>query len=379
MAFTSISTDVYLPAMPAMHDSLHGDIELTIFGFLCGFSIAQLVWGPISDRFGRKLPLYLGMVLFVIGSIGCACSESITQIVVWRVIQAIGACTGPMLARTIIRDMYSRTQAAQTLSTLFMIMAIAPIIGPIIGGQIITFSSWHSIFWMLGGLGGIMLIALQFLPETLPEERRVTAPVSNVFVHYYRLLKNVHFMQFTLCVTLYYVAAYAFIVGSPASYISYFGVSEQSYGFLFAINILGVMVVSYFNRKLVHRYAIEILLKISTMIAAFSIVTLFLITQFNGQNFWAIVVAVFLFFSMNGIIAACATTAALDLVPDHAGSASALIGALQYGSGIVSSLILAYTDSTTPLSMIIIMTVFSCLSVLMALGAHKRTLILNVH
>lgn len=115
------------------------------------------------------------------------------------------------------------------------------------------------------------------------------------------------------------------------------------------------------------------------MIAAFSIVTLFLITQFNGQNFWAIVVAVFLFFSMNGIIAACATTAALDLVPDHAGSASALIGALQYGSGIVSSLILAYTDSTTPLSMIIIMTVFSCLSVLMALGAHKRTLILNVH
>ena len=379
MAFTSISTDVYLPAMPAMHDSLHGDIELTIFGFLCGFSIAQLVWGPISDRFGRKLPLYLGMVLFVIGSIGCACSESITQIVVWRVIQAIGACTGPMLARTIIRDMYSRTQAAQTLSTLFMIMAIAPIIGPIIGGQIITFSSWHSIFWMLGGLGGIMLIALQFLPETLPEERRVTAPLSNVFVQYYRLLKNVHFMQFTLCVTLYYVAAYAFIVGSPASYISYFGVSEQSYGFLFAINILGVMVVSYFNRKLVHRYAIEILLKISTMIAAFSIVTLFLITQFNGQNFWAIVVAVFLFFSMNGIIAACATTAALDLVPDHAGSASALIGALQYGSGIVSSLILAYTDSTTPLSMIIIMTVFSCLSVLMALGAHKRTLILNVH
>ena len=141
MAITSLSTDIYLPAMPVMTADLKGDIELTITGFLVGFSIAQLVWGPISDRIGRRIPLFIGMVLFVIGSVGCAMSSTITQIVFWRVFQAMGACTGPMLARVMIRDRFARTRAAQMLSTLMLVMAIAPIVGPLLGGQIIKMSS----------------------------------------------------------------------------------------------------------------------------------------------------------------------------------------------------------------------------------------------
>lgn len=144
MAFTSLSTDIYLPAMPLMAKDLQGDAELTITGFLIGFCIAQLIWGPVSDHFGRRLPLFIGMVLFVIGSAGCALSTDIGQIVFWRVFQALGACTGPMLARAMIRDLFSRTRAAQMLSTLMIIMAIAPIAGPLLGGQMIKVTSWHS-------------------------------------------------------------------------------------------------------------------------------------------------------------------------------------------------------------------------------------------
>ena len=136
MAVTSLSTDIYLPAMPMMANDLQGDAELTITGFLIGFCIAQLIWGPISDRYGRRLPLFIGLGLFIIGSVGCALSTDIVQIVFWRVFQALGACTGPMLARAMIRDLFSRTRAAQLLSTLMIIMAIAPIAGPLIGGLI---------------------------------------------------------------------------------------------------------------------------------------------------------------------------------------------------------------------------------------------------
>ncbi|BDN97224.1 hypothetical protein KAM621c_23290 [Citrobacter braakii] len=170
MAFASLSTDIYLPAMPTMAEDLHGNVELTITGFLVGFAIAQLIWGPISDHLGRRKPLLIGMVLFIIGSAGCAMSTSITQIVFWRVFQAFGACTGPMLARAMIRDLFARTRAAQMLSTLVLVMAIAPIAGPLIGGQIIRLSTWHSVFWLLAVIGALMFISLNWLPETLPEE-----------------------------------------------------------------------------------------------------------------------------------------------------------------------------------------------------------------
>lgn len=141
MAFTSLSTDIYLPSMPQMTRDLGGQAELTVTGFLIGFALAQLLWGPISDRIGRKILLYIGMVLFVIGSIGCAMSESIEQIVFWRVFQAFGACTAPMLARAMIRDLFDKTRAVNLMSTLMIIMALAPISGPLIGGQILKIST----------------------------------------------------------------------------------------------------------------------------------------------------------------------------------------------------------------------------------------------
>ncbi|MCU5774836.1 multidrug effflux MFS transporter [Erwiniaceae bacterium BAC15a-03b] len=367
MAFTSLSTDIYLPAMPVMAKDLHGDAGLTITGFLIGFCLAQLIWGPISDHFGRKAPLFIGLILFIIGSAGCALSTDITQIVFWRVFQALGACTGPMLARAMIRDLFGRTRAAQMLSTLMVIMAIAPIAGPLLGGQMIRVTSWHNIFWLLTLIGALMLVLMCWLPETLAEEKRVKTSLAGAFSNYYHLLKNTRFMRFTLCVTFYYVAAYAFITGSPFVYISYFGIDPQHYGGLFAVNVVGLMAVSMVNRRLVHRYPLESLLKFAVVIAAVAAITLAISTKLGFGGIVMIVLAVFIFFSMNGIIAATSTAAAMDAVPDMAGSASALTGSLQYGSGIISSLLLALLSDGTPWTMSWIIALFTVASAVMAL------------
>ena len=372
MAFTSLSTDIYLPAMPVMANELQGNVELTITGFLVGFCIAQLIWGPISDHLGRRIPLVIGMALFVIGSIGCALSTDITQIVFWRVFQALGACTGPMLARAMIRDLFSRTRAAQMLSTLTIVMAIAPIVGPLLGGQMIKFASWHAIFWLLAVIGILMLCSLYWLPETLPPERRVKASIRGAFETYYTLLSNRSFMRFTLSLTFYYVAAYAFITGSPFVYISWFHIDPQHYGWLFAINIVGVMSMSAVNRRLVQRYPLETLLKRAVGVATLAALALAMGTKLNVGGVILIVATVFVFFSMNGIIAATATAAALDSAPHAAGSASALIGALQYGSGIISSLLLALFRDGTPWTMGWIIALFTLLSAGMVVRAQIR-------
>ncbi len=371
MAFASLSTDIYLPAMPTMAEDLHGNVELTITGFLVGFAIAQLIWGPISDHLGRRKPLLIGMVLFIIGSAGCAMSTSITQIVFWRVFQALGACTGPMLARAMIRDLFARTRAAQMLSTLVLVMAIAPIAGPLIGGQIIRLSTWHSVFWLLAVIGALMFISLNWLPETLPEEKRVKASLAGAFRNYRSLFANGRFMRYTLSLTCYYVAAYAFITGSPFVYISYYHVEPQHYGWLFALNIVGVMVMSVVNRRLVQRHSLEQLLKYATMLAALAAVALAVLVKLESGGVEAIIITVFLFFSMNGIIAATSTAAALDAVPSIAGSASALIGALQYGSGIISSLLLAAFSDGTPWTMAWIIALFTLCSAVLALRATR--------
>lgn len=370
MAFASLSIDLYLPALPLMEKELHGDVELTITAFLIGFSIAQLIWGPISDAFGRRLPLFIGMLMFMAGSAGCALSMNIEQIIFWRIIQAFGACTGPMLARAMIRDSYNQTQAARMFSTLFFFMAIAPIIGPLMGGQIIRVYNWDVIFEVLIVIGGLMFISLFALPETLPKENRVKLSLTGTFHNYLVLVKNRNFMRYTLCLTFFYVAAYAYMTGSPFVYIRYFDVAPQNFGWLFALNILGVMAMSMINRRLVLRYPLNQLLKIAVIVAALAALLLALVVKIKFGGIIAVVIAIFLFFSMNGIIAANTTTAALDSVPSLMGSASAVIGALQYGSGIVSSVLLAFFSDGTPWTMAWIMLIFTLASVVTLLLPH---------
>lgn len=358
MAFTSLSTDIYLPAMPAMQKALGGRVELTVTGFVVGFAIAQLIWGPISDRIGRIKPLMIGTILFIIGSIGCALSTSMPMVVFWRVFQALGACTGPMISRAMIRDRYDSQRGAQMLSTLMMIMAVAPILGPLLGGVFLRLSTWNLIFWFMALVGVILFLSTRLLPETLSESDRSQTSLSQSFRNYARLLRTKRFMIYTMSVTFFYVAAYAFITGSADIYMNYYHVSAEAYSLLFGVNIIGVSLVSMANRQLVSRFSLPKLLAISTSIAfGFTLILAFMGVT-NAFGLWGLVVPLFCFFSMNGIVAACSNAAALNAVPsDMAGSAAAVLGALQYGSGVIPSILLAVFADKTPATMTIIIAV----------------------
>ena len=185
-----------------MERQLHGDAELTITGFLIGFAIAQLVWGPISDRIGRKLPLFIGMALFVVGSIGCAMSQSMSEVIIWRIFQATGACVGPMLSRAMISDVFENSEAAKMLSNLVIIMAAAPIIGPLLGGALLEIGLWHWIFWLMAAASAFLFILIFFLPETLPQQKRSKEPMINSFKSYFVLIKDAKFVAFDKTGTL---------------------------------------------------------------------------------------------------------------------------------------------------------------------------------
>lgn len=222
-------------------------------------------------------------------------------------------------------------------------------------------------------LGSGMFIALWWLPETLPGEKRLTTPLSSAFGNYASLLQNRAFMRYTLCVSFFYVAAYAFIAGSPFVYISYFHVDPQHYGWLFGVNIIGVMGLSSINRRLVQHHPLHTLLRVAVLVAALAMVVLAVCVKIQTGGMVIMVMTIFIFFSMNGIVAAASTAAALDNVPSNmAGSASALIGSLQYGSGIVSSLLLSAMSDGTPWTMSWIMMVFTLLSLVMVIKRKAR-------
>ena len=253
------------------------------------------------------------------------------------------------------------------LSTLVIIMAVAWVAGPLPGGAILEFGSWYGIFWLMALASAVMFAMIFSLPETLPPQKRSTKPIVSSFRNYLRLLQDAKFMRYTLSVTFFYVAAYAFITGSSFVYIDYFGIPSKYYGFLFGINIMGVMALSFVNKKLVKRYALNRLLIVSTLVAALAASVLFAFAFFKTGGVLGVIIPMFFVFSMNGIIASCSNAAALDSVPQEMkGSAAALIGSLQYGSGILSSAMLAAFSAGTPWTMSWIIALFVWLSALAA-------------
>jgi MFS transporter, DHA1 family, multidrug resistance protein len=323
-------------------------LQLTISGYLIGFSIGQLLWGPASDRHGRRLPVALGLVLFVIGSAGCAMSGNAATLIGWRALQAVGACASVVISRAMVRDLYSGTRAAQMMSTLMTVMAVAPLIGPSVGGLILHVASWRAIFWALVAIGLATLASLYCLPETLPAQRRVRAPLLHALAGYAGLLRNRHVLGYSASVGFLFGGIFAYVAGTPFAYITYYHVSPQYYGVLFAVGIVGIMVANQINARLVMRVGSDALLRIGALIAAL-MGTLLAFDAWSGWGGLAgLVLPLFLFVSTNGLIAANSIAGALGARPDHAGAVSALIGAIQYGTGITGSALVGLCADGTP-------------------------------
>lgn len=354
LGFASISTDLFLPALPTMQSALgtsEGTLQFAISGYLLGFGFGQLFWGPFSDRFGRRGPVALGILVFVIGSAGCALSTDGWQLVGWRVVQALGASAGVALARAMVRDLYDRDRAAKVLSTLMTVMAVAPLLGPTVGAQILALSSWRAIFWTLVAIGTGTALAILTVPETLPRQNRYGGTAWQAIAGYRSVLSNRTLLGYAAAVGFYYVGVFANIAGGAFAYISYHGLSPQSYGLVFSAGVFGLMAANFANARLVTRVGSNRMLLVGAIGAAVFGVALVIVTSTDFGGVGGLVVAQFLFTAMNGLILANGVAGALASVSERVGAASAVVGAIQYGSGMVGSAAVALLANGTPVPM----------------------------
>jgi DHA1 family bicyclomycin/chloramphenicol resistance-like MFS transporter len=354
LGFASISTDLFLPALPTMRVALRaseGTLQFAISGYLLGFGLGQLFWGPVSDRFGRRGPVALGIVVFVIGSAGCALSTDGWQLIGWRVVQAVGASGGVALARAMVRDLYERDRAAKVLSTLMTVMAVAPLLGPSVGAQILAVASWQAIFWTLVAIGSATAIAILALPETLSPDKRHADTIRQSIAGYGSVLRNRVLLGYAAAVGFFYVGVFANIAGGAFAYISYHGLSPALYGLVFSAGVLGLMVTNFVNSRLVTRVGSDGMLRAGATGAAVFGCALALVTITGFGGVAGLILTQFLFTAMNGLILANAVAGALSSVQQRTGAASAVVGAIQYGSGMVGSAVVGLFANGTPVPM----------------------------
>jgi len=350
MGLASIATDLYLPAFPVIAHALRADagaMEWTVSAYLIGFCAGQLLWGPISDRIGRRAPLTVGAALFVLGSAGCALSESAAQMIAWRVVQAAGASAAFVVARAMVRDLYAGARAAQMLSTLIAVMAIGPLIGPTAGGQILALSSWRTIFWTLVGFGALALAAVKSLPETLAPAARNREGLHRALSGYAYLMRQRRILSHAGALAFFHSGMFAYIAGSPDAYIGYYHVPPQLYGLLFGLVVLGLMAANLLNARIVVRFGGARLLRLGAIGAAIAgfIVAVSASTGWGGL--FGLVVPLFCYAAMTGFINANSMAGAMEHFPERAGAVSALVGAMQFGAGVISSgLVGALADGT---------------------------------
>jgi MFS transporter, DHA1 family, multidrug resistance protein len=300
-------------------------------------------WRPVRAAFaGRD-----GLVFFIIGSAGCAMASDAWHMIGWRIVQAVGACAGVVLARAMVRDLYAGDRAAQRLSTLITVMAVAPLLGPAVGGQILNVAGWRAIFWVLVAVGLATLAALFTIPETLAAERRNTETLVRAISRYGALARDARLLAYAGVGAFFYGGVYAYIAGTPFAFITYHHVPSQLYGVLFAAGILGIMATNTVNARLVLRLGSFRLLQVGAAGAALAGVVSGVAAWTGWGGLFGLAVPLLVFVSFSGLIVANSIVGALTRFPDRAGAVSAFVGAVHYGTGILgSALVGAFADGT---------------------------------
>ncbi|PND33698.1 MFS transporter [Achromobacter pulmonis] len=359
LAFGNASVELYLPGLPSMAAALHAspaEAQWTLSSFLVGFGIGQLFWGPVGDSFGRRIPLLVAISVYIVASLGCILSSSIHEVIAWRLLQAFGACAGPVLARAVVRDVYGHHRSADILSLLLLAASFAPLLLPLAGGGLLWFG-WRAIFWGQVAFGAVAMVGMLLMDETLPQARRVSLKLSQVVLGYAQMLRTRRVLGATLVSAFFYGGIYAFAAGSPFSYVTHYGVPPSMYGFLYGLNVVGMMAMFAVNRRLVVRLGPERLLLWGTSIAAAAGVVQAVAGWTGYGGLFGLVVPNVIFFSMVGFVTGNSIAVAMSAFPHRAGSASALGGAMQFGGGASASAVLGLLADGTPWPMTLVMAV----------------------
>lgn len=352
-ALGPIAIDMYLPAFPTMAANLNTSpalIERTLASYLFGLAVAQLVYGPIADRYGRRPPLLAGVFIFLVASIGCAYSNSIEQFTLWRIIQAFGGAVTLVIPRAVISDRLATSDAAKALSMLMLIMGVTPILAPLIGGQFLIFFNWHAIFIFMAAYAAVMLaISWKKMDETLAPHRKQALKPKIIARNYALLSTHRSFMLYSMAGALGSAGMFAYISGSPRVLIQIFSIKPSLFGFLFGVSATSFISMSQVNARLLNRFRPVQLLRAAQITQSFIAILGLSLSILGLMNLFAFMVLIVLFMGCLGFINPNATALALSRHSRRLGSASALLGTIQMLAGALAGLAISAWSSPTTL------------------------------
>ncbi len=354
-----ISTDMYLPAFPAIEAELgtaHGSVEITLAAWFIGLAVGQLVQGTLADRLGRRLPLIIGTAVYTLATIGCAMANDMVVLAAWRCVAAFGGAASAVIPRAMVRDLADGLGAARLMSKLMLVMGAAPILAPTLGGLLMGAGGWRMIFWVSAFYGGLScLLAWRLLPETLPPHRRARRSFVTLLADFAQIGRERGFITHALMGGATMFSVFAFISGAPGVYIGQFGVSPGRFGLLFAISATGFIGASQLNPWLLHRFGAQRVVAYALRLsgAAVAVLTVLAVAGFGGLIGIFIPAAVAL--ACTGLVFPNAAVGALSRHPARAGSASALLGTLQFGCAALGSALVGALANGTPVPMALLM------------------------
>ncbi|MBV7257057.1 multidrug effflux MFS transporter [Pacificimonas sp. WHA3] len=340
-AFGPLSIDLYLPALPVIGESLGTDaasMQRTLASFIAGLAIGQLVYGPLSDRIGRRPPLLIGIAIFIVTCVLCVYAESNAQMTALRFVQGLGSCAALVVARAIVRDRFNHQDSARVFTWIVLVMGIAPIFAPLLGSLILSVAEWTAIFWVLALYGVLLGAAVLFgLSESRSAETAELARSARFFGGMSSLIRNRRFRGYMFGQAFNMASLFAYVSSAPAILIVQYGVSEFAFGWLFALNAAGLIAGSQVNRYLLDHYSADAIMRTANQLAV-AAGFLLLGAAFTGfGGLFGIMTALFLVLATYGFIAGNANAGGLSVDPRRAGAASALLGAAGFGVGAASA------------------------------------------
>ena len=370
-AIGPFSIDMYLPAFPAIADGLNtsvAQVMLSLASFFIGISAGQLVYGPLLERFGRKKPLYAGLAIYLISSIGCAFTESVDSLILFRFLQALGSCAGMVTSRAIVRDLFEVKDNAKVFSSLMLVVAVSPIIAPTVGGYITSALGWRYVFAALIVIDIIIITGVYFLlPESKKADPSHSLRPKAVVGNFASIILQPQFYVYALTGAVAASGMYAYISGSPQVFIELFGVNEKQYGWIFAIIALGIIGASQVNTFVLRKQRSEKIIQVALMSQSIIAVTLAAIVYFTGGELYTTIALIFLYLCCQGFIFPNASALTLASFGHSAGNASALMGAVQMGIGATASATVSFLQNNTaiPMSGVMAFCSISALSIFM--------------
>lgn len=374
-ALGPFSIDMYLPGFPAIARDLHttaAKVSLSLSGFFIGISVGQLLYGPLLDRFGRKKPLFIGLCVYIIASLGCSFTKSIDGLIMWRVVQAIGSCAATVASVAMVRDLFPVKDNAKVFSLLLLVVGVSPMIAPTVGGYVTAAFGWNAVFFILTGMGVAILAAtVLWLPDSYKPDKSLSLKPRPILLNFLLVIKEPQFYTYSLTGAIAFAGLFAYVSGSPLVFMEVFHTDEKVYGWIFAFLSVGFIGTSQLNGPLLRRFKSEQVVNVA-LIAQAAIGMTFLAAALAGLLDLPTTL-VFLFFFLCCVGLVFPNAAALSLAPftKNAGSASALMGALQMGMGTLISIAISLFEVPSVVPMVTAMAGSAVLALLVLVAGRR--------